>query len=119
MHLKLPLLLLWLCLSACSTLEPIEMRPVDLQTMILSGELPLEGESIKVVTVDGKSRQYRVTEVDLEDRRIRGEKVSVAIDDVVAIETSEFSMGKTALLAGGSYLLLALLALAIGPAFLL
>lgn len=117
--LKLPLLVISIYLSACSTLEPVEMSAADLQSMILSGELPLEGESIKIVTSDGKSQQYRVTEVDAADRQIRGEKVSVSIDDVVAIETSEFSLGKTALLAGGSYVFLVLLAISAGPALIL
>jgi hypothetical protein len=105
--------------SACTTLEPVEMPATEVQRMILSGEIPLAGESIKVVTVDGKSYQYRVTEVDTEKRLIRGKEKYVPIDDVVAIETREFSLGKTALLAGGSYVFLALLAIAVGPVLLL
>lgn len=106
-------------LTACSSLEPVEMPAAEVQRMILAGEIPLEGESIKVVTSDGKSHEYRVTEVDEEKRLIRGKEIAVAIDDVVAVETREFSVGKTALLAGGSYVFLALLAIAVGPALLL
>jgi len=87
--------------------------------MILAGEIPLVGESIKVVTSDGQSHQYRVTEVDTEDRMIRGKKLTVPVDDVVAIETKEFSIGKTALLAGSSYLLFALIVVAATPVFIL
>lgn len=114
-----PLLALILCLSACSTLTPVEMPATEVQGMILSGEIPLQGESIKVVTSDGKSQKFRVAEVDAEARLIRGRNVTVPIDDVVAIETAEFSIGKTALLAGGSYVFLALLAIAIAPALIL
>lgn len=95
------------------------MPAADVQQMILSGEVPLVGESIKVVTSDGKTHQYRVIEVDNEERLIRGKSVTVPIDEVVAIETREFSIGKTALLAGSSYVILALIAIAVGPVFLL
>ena len=116
---RLLLLAISLWLSACTTLEPVEMPAADVQRMILSGEVPLVGESIKVVTSDGKSHQYRVIEVDDEERVIRGKSVTVPIDEVVAIETREFSIGKTALLAGSSYVILALIAIAVGPVFLL
>ena len=106
-------------LPACSTLKPVEMPAEDVQRMILSGEIPLAGESIKVVTRDGKTHKYRVVDVDVDSRLIRGREDTVAIDDVVAIETKKFSVGKTALVAGSSYLLLGLLALAAAPAFLL
>ena len=115
----LQLLVVSLWLPACTTLEPVEMPAEELQRMILAGEIPLAGESIKVVTADGKTLQYRVTELDAENRLIHGEEVTVPVDDVVAIETREFSMGRTALLAGGSYVFLALLALAAGPALIL
>lgn len=106
-------------LAACTSLEPMEMPAAEVQRMIESGEIPLQGESIRVVTSDGKSHKYRVTEVDLDERMIRGRETAVPIDDVVAIETREFSIGKTALLAGGSYLAIALIAVAMTPMFVL
>lgn len=104
---------------ACTTLEPVEMPAADVQRMILTEEIPLEGESIRVVTSDGKTHKYRVIAVDMDERLIQGRKDAVSIDDVVAIETREFSVGKTALLAGGSYLVIALIVAAVGPALLL
>ena len=113
------LIILAAWLSGCSTLEPVEMPAEDLQRMILDGELSLEGESVRLVTRDGRTHKYRVTEVDEDARLIRGKDAAVSVNDVVAIETREFSLGKTALLAGGSYAILGLLALALGPALVL
>jgi hypothetical protein len=95
------------------------MPAADVQRMILSGDLALMGESIKVVTADGKSHQYRVTEVDTEKRLIRGKTMAVPVDEVVAIETKKISIGKTALLAGSSYLLIAMIIVAATPVFVL
>lgn len=115
----LTLLFVLVLLPACTTLEHVEMPAAELQRRILSGELPLEGEFIKVATADGKSHRYRVTEVDRDKRVLLGGEDIVPIDDILAIETREFSLGKTALLAGSSYVLLGLIALAAAPAFLL
>lgn len=118
-HPGLPILVASLWLSACTTLQPVEMPAADVQRMILSGDLALVGESIKVVTADGKSHQYRVTEVDTEKRLIRGKTMAVPVDEVVAIETKKISIGKTALLAGSSYLLIAMIIVAATPVFVL
>jgi predicted membrane GTPase involved in stress response len=110
--------LIALC-PACSNMEPVEATPEQVQHMIVAENILPPGEAVRVVTSDGKIHKFRVTEVDAENGLIRGEKTELDIDDVVAVETKEFSMGKTALLAGGTYLALALLAIAIGPVLLL
>lgn len=107
------------CLAACTTMQPVELPASELQDMILSGDLTLAGQSARVVTADGQSRRFRITEIDVEKKLLRSDRTDVPIGDIVAIETAEFSLGKTALLAGGSYAVLALIAIAAAPAFLL
>jgi hemin uptake protein HemP len=106
-------------LGACSTSKPIELPPATVQQMILDQEILQPGEKVKLITADGQRYDFRVTRVDTEQRVILGGSQSVPIDEVVALETKEFSLGKTALLAAGSYGVLALIAIAIAPALIL
>jgi len=114
---RLPVVVL--CLAGCTTMKPVEMPPAELHEKILAENVLPAGESVRVVTADGQIRKFRVVEVDTDERVIRGKDVSVDVDQVVAVETTEFSLGKTAALAGGSYLILGLIAIAIAPALLL
>ena len=105
--------------SGCTTLKPVEMPPEQLHDLISRGEVAQVGDRIKVVTADGSHHELRVTAVT--DDSIAGGDIDIAIADIIALKTREFSGGKTAALAGGTYLvysvmagLVALLALASG-----
>ena len=94
--------------TACTSMNPIEMTPEAVQQKIVSENILQPGKRAKIVTsVDAGSG---VIETDGEP---------VRIDDIVAVETRDFSIGKTALLAAGSYTVLALIAVAIAPVLLL
>jgi len=92
----------------CSSLQPVELSPEELQTQIRSGEILSTGDKVQLVTTDGQHHEFKVTA--LTDTLIEGKKEQVAIDDVVALETSEFSGGKTALLVGSTVIVYQLLA---------
>lgn len=57
---------------------------------------------VKIVMTDGKVHQFRVTDVN--DTSIVGDDVHNRHFHIVALETREFSGGKTAALVGGSTL---------------
>ena len=117
---RVPAILAALCLiGACTSYQQAESRSGDIEQAILSGQLPLVGEQVRLATADGTVRQFRVTAVDSPRRLILGQDESVPIADIVAIETREMSMGKTAALAGGvaaGVTVLALIILAMVPA---
>ena len=101
--------------AGCTSMKPVEMPPAELHEKILSENILHAGESVRVVTADGQIRKLLVIEVDTDERVIHGKDVSIDVDQVVAVETREFSLGKTAALAGGSYLLFLMIAIAAFP----
>jgi hypothetical protein len=62
-------------------MRPIEAPPAEVQRIIIE--------------------ENEIVAVDLDARLVHGKNVSVPIDEVVAVETREVSVGKTAALAGG------------------
>lgn len=105
---------------ACATLSPTETTPEELRRQLLSGELLKPGERVRLVTTDETVCEFRITEIDLEQGLVTGHDEQVPIADVVAVETREVSMGKTALLVGGvDYSVIALLPVALAPALIL
>lgn len=113
--------LIWLCLavlvvSSCTSLKPVELAPSELQAQILAGQVIEPGDSVHLVTADGIHHNFRVNEVS--SSHVVGQSESVAIDQIVALESRRFSGGKTALLAGGTLVLYQLLA-ALAVAFTL
>lgn len=108
-----------LALSACTTLQPIEMEPATLQEKIVSEDILQPGKRAKIVTSDGRMHRVRIRRVDGDAGTIVTHGDPVQIADVIAVETREFSLGRTALLAAGSYTVLALIAIAIAPALIL
>lgn len=113
------LTLLLFAASACTTLQPIEMAPEELQQKISTENVLPPGKQAKLVTNDGRTHKVKIRYVDPESGVITTEGNPVLIADVIAVETKEFSIGKTALLAAGTYSVLALIALAVAPVFLL
>jgi hypothetical protein len=107
------LLVIFFALVACgcTTLKPVEMSPEELQQKIAAGEIIKVGDRVKVVTSDGVVHKFGVTEISTD--RVSGKDVDLPIADIIAVETREFSGGKTtALVAGGTliYVLLAAVA---------
>lgn len=108
-----------LAVSACTTMNPVEMSPEDVQQKIVSENILQPGKRAKIVTQDGKIRSIKVKRVDKELNLIEADKETINIADIVAVETRDFSIGKTAMLAAGSYTILAILAAAVAPVFIL
>ena len=106
--------------SACTTLKPTEATPEELQRRLLTGELLHPGDRVRLVTADETVYEFRVTEFDVEQGIVIGRDERVAVADVVAVETRELSLGKTALLVGGvSYSVIAIVLIVAAPAALL
>lgn len=106
--------------AACTTLRPIEASPDEVQRQLLSGQLVQPGDRVRLVTRDEAVHEFRVTEVDLEQGLLIGKDSRVPIADVIAVETRDVSVGKTALLVGGvGYGIGALIAILIAPAVIL
>ena len=91
-----------------TSLKPIELSQDQLHMEIRNNHVVEVGENIKAVTVDGKRHEFKVVEVTATS--LVGETESIEIDDIVALETRQFSGGKTALLVGGMYAVYGLLA---------
>lgn len=108
-----------LVLVSCTTLTPIEMAPATLQEKIVTEDILQPGKRAKIVTSDGKMQRVRIRRVDGTAGVIETDGDPVHIADIIAVETREFSLGRTALLAASSYTALALIAIAIAPALLL
>jgi hypothetical protein len=86
--------------NGCTTLRPVEMSPEQLQERIVSGGIIEVGDSVRVFTDDGESHEFTVTAIS--DDQIQGNDVAVPIENIIALESREFSGGKTVALAGGS-----------------
>jgi hypothetical protein len=99
--------------SGCSTVTPVEMTPEQVQKKISEGEVIGVGDTVKIATSNGEVYNFKVTAVT--NQQILGDDIEIPIEEVVAIETKEFSAGKTAALAGGTVLLWAIIvAIALG-----
>jgi hypothetical protein len=118
MKLVITAALVLLC-CACTTLRPTEASPEELQHRITHDNLLEPGDRLRLVTADGAVYKFRVMKIDYVNGMVIGPNDSVPIQDIVAVETREFSIGKTAALTGGLagvYLILLILA---APAFVL
>ena len=110
-HIFVLVLLLLSC--ACTTLRPTEASPADLQRMITHENLFKPGDRVKLATADGSVHKFRVTQIDVDNGLVIGKEESVPIADIIAVETREVSVGKTAALTGGlivGYVVIAILA---------
>ena len=106
--------------AACTTLEPVSVPADELQQQVRSGALVAPGDRVRLVTADETVHKFRVTEISVERDMVLGRKVGVPIDQIVALETREVSVGRTALLTGGVGIGVAvLIAVAIAPAIIL
>ncbi len=94
--------------SGCSTLKPVEMSPEQLHERISMGEIIQVSDSVRIVTTDGDNHKFKVTAITAD--HITGKDIEILSPDIVAVETREFSGGKTAALAGSAVLLYAIVA---------
>jgi hypothetical protein len=116
----------------CSTVKTVDAPPEALRERIRQGELIKVGDAVSIFTEDEKEHRFVVTAIDADE--IHGkilkassdgakisheEVVTIPIDSVVAVQTREVSIGKTALLTGGVYGIMLLIFIAIAPAAIL
>lgn len=114
------MLMVTLTVTACTSLRTIESTPEALQGRLRSGELLQPGDRVRLVTRDETVHEFRVTKIDLERGFVIGRDDQVPIDEIVALETREVSIGKTALLVGGvGYSLITLMLILAAPAVIL
>jgi hypothetical protein len=113
-------------LIGCTSLQPIETGPDELHYKIRHENVVNIHDWVRVITEDEKEYRFQVTAID--EQVIRGDDVvnnivvSVPIDNIVALETQDFSIGKTSLLVGSTFVagyLLLVIILASGVGFLL
>ena len=119
---KVVLLSMLLAISnvACTTLEPVDVPADELQQQLRAGALVAAGDRVRFVTADETVHKFRITEISLEQDMVLGRKAAVPIEEIVALETREVSVGRTALLTGGVGIgVAALIAIAIAPAVIL
>ncbi len=96
-------LLIILMVSGCTSMKPVEMSPDQVQQKIAAGEVLGVGDKVKIATSDDQIHKFKVTEVT--DQKVRGDGIEVPIDEIVAVETKKFSLGKTAALTSGTVVL--------------
>jgi hypothetical protein len=87
-------------LIGCTSLQPIEAQPGELQDRIRHEQIVAVGDRVRIFTQEGKEHQFQVTSIDA--NHISGESVTIPVDSIIALETREISIGKTTLLAGGT-----------------
>ena len=92
--------LILIFLTGCTTFRPIESSPEPLENRIISEKVIVPGDTVKVITTDGKHHKFRV--VSITEDKISGKNIELQLTDIVSLETKKFSGGKTALLVGGS-----------------
>ena len=95
------LLICALLTSSYTTLQPSEATPQEVQRLILTGDLLKPGDRMKIVKTDRSVYEFRIESIDLDQGLVIGVNEQVRIDDIIALETRQVSIGKTALLAGG------------------
>ena len=96
--------------TGCTSMQPADLPPESLHSLIRAGSLAQPGDRVIVVVADGREHAFTVSSVDAD--AVRGElagggRITVAIDDIVALRTREPDPARTALAAGGVYVLLA------------
>jgi len=98
------ILLVLLVASACTSMKAVEMSPEQLQQKVSAGEIIKVGDSVQITTSDGRTDKFKVTAITAD--LVSGKNIQIPVTDILAVQTREFSGGKTtALTAGGLGLL--------------
>ena len=98
-------------ITGCTTMRTVEAPPGEIQNLVVAGEAFDVGDRVEIVTRDGAKTEFKVVEVTAD--MVIGENVEILISDIISVEKSEFSGGKTVLLAGGGTATVFLVALLI------
>jgi hypothetical protein len=81
-------------------LSTVEGSAEQIRQRIGEEALLAPGDKIRLVTADGETHKFKVTEVDLGTGRLSGKDETVAITDIVALQKRELSWVKTGVLIG-------------------
>jgi hypothetical protein len=87
-------LLIILPLNGCTTLQPVEGGNNNLPARIRAQKLIREGDRVEIRTVQDEAYTFKVTEVD--DELVRGDAVTVRIDDIAELRLRRFNAQRTA-----------------------
>jgi hypothetical protein len=87
-----------ICLIGCTTLQPVSGNRASLQQRLASGEVLKPGDSVDILTKDGKTHSFSVKSVSA--NTIDGQKESISIDQVTLIQKRTLNVGATALAVG-------------------
>lgn len=125
------LLILTVCLSACTSMRPVADDTETLQQRLRAGQVVQQGDYVRVVTRDGVSHRFTVVSVEGDalmgrpdtkapdgtgelgaektDKK-QGDVMEIPIADIVFVEEKKFSGAKTAgAIGGGTVVLLSAL----------
>ena len=86
-------LALIIAVAGCTTMQPIDGSPTELQHFINSGELLKPGDRVRIVTADQKTHRFAITKV--EAGLIVGSNESVPVDQVMCVEKRQFQKIET------------------------
>ena len=111
------ILFVLLVASACTSMKAVEMSPEQLQQKVSAGEIISVGDSVQIATSDGQTHKFRVTAITAD--LVSGKDIEIPVTDILAVQTREFSGGKTTALAAGGIGLLYVIGGAIAAAALM
>lgn len=94
-------------LNGCTVLQPVEGGNDRLSTKIKAQSLINKGDRVEIRTIDNREYRFRVQDID--DDFVRGDAVSVRIDEIANLSVRRFSRQRTVALVGviiGGFLVL-------------
>ncbi len=95
--------------AGCPSLRPVETPPAELQRLIRDEDLIKPGDRVRLVTADGAVHELRVKQIDRDRDAVTGKDEAVPLADIIAVQTREIAVGRTAALAAGVYVGIALI----------
>lgn len=103
--------------AGCTTVKSKQLPPEALQAQIRHGSIVRPGDQVSIVSRDGMEHTFEVSAVGTDaivGTQDGEEGVTIPIDDVLALQTREISVGRTAAAGVGVYMVVGgvLLALA-------
>ena len=98
------ILIVIIIVTGCTSMNPIELSPDQLQNRISTGELIHEGDTVRITTTEGKKHKFEVSAIT--DGRIVGKGTEVPIVDITAVEIKDHSDGKSVGLSIGAIILI-------------
>lgn len=86
--------LIILPLKGCSTIQSVEGSNDDLPSRIRAENLISEGDRVEIRTI--RNERYRFEVLGVDDEIVRGDAVSIRIDDIADLRIRRFSGQRTA-----------------------